>query len=123
DGLGPGTYFVQQMPAAGLIQPGSNTVQQVSLTAADMGGEMRTPIDTFAQPQLLEAWAPSGRVATSGSAVPDALGGERDLYLEITSAIGQIEFGVGRDRGFLHYDSSFAADGTGVLTWDGIDQG
>ena len=86
-------------------------------------GVPKLMIDDFEHARMVSA-DPIGPVSTSSIAIPSAqvLGGERDLYVELISGIGDIElqvnpFGVS----VLQFDTSSGVNGRGVVTWDGVD--
>lgn len=122
DNLTPGSYFVRQTPAAGLLQRDGGKVQQVIVTDADMEGIERTPIDTFQTAQMVEASYYGSRFAASSMSASEALGGERDLVAELTSDFGKIQLSAnGFGDPVLQFDSSATATGRRVVTWDGAD--
>ncbi|MDH3717661.1 MAG: SpaA isopeptide-forming pilin-related protein, partial [Planctomycetota bacterium] len=116
DGLTPATYFVQQLPASGLLQRESATVQQVVISAADLGGEIRTPIDTFETLQKLMVEPIGQPIASSSIVAPEAIGGDRDLFVEITSGVGDMSLNAGRAPESLTFSASAGADGVRVVT-------
>jgi hypothetical protein len=80
-------------------------------------------IDDFEHARTVYA-DPMGPIATSSLAAPAAevIGGERDLYVELISGIGDIGLKVDPyGTKVLEYDSSSGVDGRAVVTWDGID--
>ena len=103
-----GSYFVKTgSNVSGLIEPGVPTLM----------------IDDFHHRRDVTA-DPSGPISTSSLAVPasDVLGGERDLYVELLSGIGDIELRVNPfGQNVLQFDTSSGVNGRGVVTWDGVD--
>jgi uncharacterized repeat protein (TIGR01451 family) len=120
-GLQPGAYFVEQLPQADLLQRAAARVQSVDVSIADLAGRMRSPIDTFETSQIIEVWQ-DRRVLTSATAAPEAIGGERDLLAELTSSYGILQLGANAyGLPVLEFDSSAAAEGRRLVTWDGND--
>ena len=121
-GLGFGTYFVQQEAINGFVAPGPGAVKRVDITVADLAGVTTTPIDGFVTPQEVEASNITTRTASSSVAAAEALGGERDLWTELTSNYGIVGIRVYQyQSASLHFDTSIVGDGRRILTWDGAD--
>ena len=103
-----GKYFVRTgNHVSGLIDPGAPTLL----------------IDNFEHSRAVTA-DPIGPISTSSIAVPasEVLGGERDLYVELLSGIGDIELQVNPyGVNVLQFDTSSGVNGRGVVTWDGVD--
>ncbi|MCA9214953.1 MAG: PEP-CTERM sorting domain-containing protein [Planctomycetales bacterium] len=103
-----GKYFVRTGDSvSGLLDPGSPTLM----------------IDDFFQKRSVTA-DPIGPISTSSLAVPasEVLGGERDLYVELISGIGDVELRVNPfGENVLQFDTSSGVNGRGVVTWDGVD--
>lgn len=80
-------------------------------------------IDGFTNTQMVKANSMTP-VATSTSADPGAgiLGGERDMYVQLTAGIGEVQL---RSNAFgvqiLQYDTSSGVIGRAIITWDGKD--
>ncbi|MCL4206106.1 MAG: DUF11 domain-containing protein [Pirellulaceae bacterium] len=123
DDLGEGVYFVEQTAVPGLLQRPSETVQEVVITAADAGGTLGGSIDSFdVTAQTVEV---SSLVPTSNSdsvAASEAIGGERDIFVELTAGAGDIEMKVRHlNRPILSFSADSGAVGRGIVTWDGPD--
>jgi hypothetical protein len=123
DDLVEGVYFVQQSAVPGLLQRPGETVQQVVITAADADGTLGGSIDSFdVTTQTVEV---SSLVPTSNSdsvAASEAIGGERDMFVELSSGVGDVEMRVRHlNRPLLSFSADSGAEGRGVVTWDGPD--
>jgi uncharacterized repeat protein (TIGR01451 family) len=121
DNLPPATYFVQQATAAGFVLPSGQGVAKVLITAGDTQGTAGTVIDTFdSTTQWVGGSLRTGRVGSSGTAAPEALGDYRDLYVQLTSARGSLSLGANADvPGILDFASGSASNGNWWVTWDG----
>ena len=82
-----------------------------------------TPVDSYdvtTQTVLASSAGPTS--ASSSVAAPESLGGERDLFVELTNGTGRIELLANSFApGMLTYASDPAAVGRRVITWDGAD--
>lgn len=122
DNLFAGTYFVQQEAVAGLLQRPGEDVETVVITEEEAEGISTIPIDTFESPQSVTASSEGLMLDASALAVSEALGGERDLFVELTSGSGELAlvsdaFG----SNLLEFMSSSTGQGTRRATWDGPD--
>lgn len=103
-----GQYFVQANDeVSGLLDP----TQPLFL------------IDDFEHSRTVIA-DPIGPIATSSLAAPfaEVVGGERDLYVELISGVGDIGLKVDPfGTKVLQYDTSSGVNGRAVVTWDGVD--
>ena len=87
--LSAGTYFVEQLPATGYVLPTGKNVATVTIAASDLQGVTGQSIDTFSTTiQAASAAYPSGTTGTSYSTAPEAVGGGRDLFVQLTSPHG-----------------------------------
>ena len=99
DKLSVGTYWVQQLGVPGLVIPSGTGVAKVSVTSSDLQGVAGTTIDSFdTTAQVVSdsfyggktvsssagtyVPAPGGTGVTSRLAAPEALGGERELFVQ-----------------------------------------
>ena len=90
--LSPGTYFVQQAPVPGMVVASGQGVQKVVVTNADLQGAKGMMIDSFATtPQFVGASAHGGRTGQSSQYTSAAIGGHRNLYVQLTTAGGAID--------------------------------
>ena len=119
--LATGTYFVQQLSAPGLALGAGQNVATVQITSTDVQGVQGTPIDTFSDTtQSISVSRLGGKVATSSMAAPEAIGGYRNLYTQLTSSVGNLSLSANDDiPGVLDFSSGPAAYGTFQVTWDG----
>lgn len=123
-GLTAGGYWVQQ--PAQVVGANSLTAQVSSLitiTALQAQGVLGTTIDSFATtgPNVVVD-APTGNSGGSVQDAPEALGGERDLFAEVTfagAAADNIQFRGILD--FLDWSATATARGRYTATWDGND--
>lgn len=123
DDLEEGLYFVEQAVIPGLLQRPGQDVQQVVITAADTEGTSGVWIDSF--DITTQAAAVTATVPTSSSnsmLAPEAIGGQRDLFVELLSGTGTVELEVNLlDLALLTFSNKLGAIGRGMVTWDGID--
>jgi uncharacterized repeat protein (TIGR01451 family) len=119
--LAAGTYFVQQAPVPGLAISASQEVQEVIVTSANLQGTTGTTIDSFSStPQYVSGSLHGGETGTSSESAPEAIGGHRNLYVQLTSAGGAVDMGADSDwPGLLDFASNSASSGTYWVNWDG----
>jgi len=121
-GLSEGTYFVRVAPGTGL-QVGSGGNQQiVTFSAAEAMGTAGTPIDGFTTAQSVSASPPLP--SSDPDFLNDAavLGGERDLFVELTAGTDiftSVELQAG--GGLLRLASSPGVTGNATIVYDGDD--
>lgn len=123
DDLTAGTYFVEQPTLAGRLRRANTTVRQVVITAQDAAGELGQPIDSYdVTTQSVQGSSLGPTSASSSVAAPESLGGERDLFVELTGGTGRIELLANSFApSVLTYASDPAAVGRRVVSWDGTD--
>jgi uncharacterized repeat protein (TIGR01451 family) len=123
DDLVAGTYFAEQPTIAGRLRRANTTVREVVVTEQDAAGVLGTPIDSYdLTTQNVQASSIGPTSASSSIAAPESLGGERDLFVELTDGTGRIELLANSFApGMLTYASDPAAVGRRVITWDGAD--
>jgi uncharacterized repeat protein (TIGR01451 family) len=123
DNLVAGTYFAEQPTIAGRLRRVNTTVRQVVITAQDAAGVPGTSVDSYdLTTQNVQASSIGPTSASSSVAAPESLGGERDLFVELTDGTGRIELLANSFApGMLTYASDPAAVGRRVITWDGAD--
>lgn len=84
-------------------------------------------IDGFTTYQAVTASGPPAgfKSANSSTLAPEAIGGERDLYVERTSAnSGTVAMEVASSgAGIASYSSGLRTSGNGLIVWDGVDGG
>lgn len=122
DDLIAGTYFVEQLAVSGLIQRTAQTVQTVTITPAQAAGTADTSIDTFdttAQVVTADIVTPT---VSSAVAATEALGAERDLFVNLTSGSGSIELSADTSTpNVLEFIASTTGTGSRIITYDGAD--
>ncbi|MEO8272243.1 MAG: hypothetical protein ABI557_21210, partial [Aureliella sp.] len=120
-------YFVQQAPATGKLQRSSETVQSVTITPAMANGVEATNIDNYDTTPVSTSPAPltatpggtiSDQVATSAG---EALGGERDIQVNNTTAPGGQDLDVSVAGGLLSISPGPGVTGNVIVSYDGID--
>lgn len=121
--LGADTYFVRQTAGSGFIQKSGEDVVTVTITGSQAAGVMGTSIDSFnSTDQTVTASGTSGTTANSSIAAPEAVGGERDLFVELTSTATSISIDVAATaQQLMEFSASATATGTRTITWDGAD--
>jgi uncharacterized repeat protein (TIGR01451 family) len=119
--LTAGTYFVQQLPVPGLSLSTNQSVQEAVITSSSLEGQTGTTIDSFsATSQYVSASAHGGKTATSSMSAPEAVGGHRNLYAQLTSSGGEVSLGADSDfTGLLDFGSNSASTGNLLVNWDG----
>jgi uncharacterized repeat protein (TIGR01451 family) len=125
DGLSAGRYFVLETPVAGMQTGGGLNPLTVDISAADSAGVVGLVIDSFeGAAQGVEASNSTSTIVTSSQQYAESivLGGERDLYAELTSANGNVGLFSNQDvPHVLEFTSSSSGRGKRVVTWDGTD--
>lgn len=120
-GLPAGTYFVeQQAPPAGMVA--LNDVETITLTTAEARGTAVLVIDDFAAPSPAQTLqATNGSPASSSESGLTALGGTRDMFVEVAGAgtTATVDLRVNQIPGFADLVSAFGTSGQGTITWDG----
>ncbi len=119
--LAAGTYFVQQDPVPGLTIPSSQSVQTVVITPSELQGTTGTTIDSFATTaQYVSGSLHGGKTGTSSQSTTDAIGGHRNLYVQLSTAGGAVDLGADSDwPGLLDFGADAASNGIFWVNWDG----
>ncbi len=119
--LNAGTYFVQEIGVPGLIVPSGTGVQKVVIGNGELQGAPERTIDSFASTeQYVSGSLHGGRTGASSMSTPDAIGGHRNLYVQLTSFAGSVSLGADADfPGLLDFASGAASNGTYTVNWDG----
>lgn len=120
-------YFVQQAPATGKLQRASQTLQTVTITPAMANGVEATNIDTYDTTPVSTTPAPLS--ATPGATVADqvvtavgeALGGQRDILVNNTTAPGGQNLDVEVTGGLLSISPGPGVTGNVIVSYDGVD--
>jgi large repetitive protein len=124
ENLGPGDYFVSQ-PAqtVGASSLANRTSPLITITAEDAAGTEVTILDSFEETAQSVAVSSAGSLVEGSSVMAsEAIGGARDLFLELTSDTGTLDLDVnGFAPGRIEFQSSPTALGQRVITWDGPD--
>ena len=123
--LSAGSYFVQQ-PAQSVSGSTLLTVNSsiVVVSTTDVQGTAIRTIDTFDTTTQSASDTTNDSVSvTSVAAAPEAIGGERDLRVNLTSATGALLLSANDPLapGVLTFSTTGAATGERVITWDGTD--
>lgn len=125
--LSSGGYFVFQ---GAQTVSGSTLKQSVSplttFSADAAAGTIVTDIDTFNQTtQQVTDTTNDGVPVVSSVQAPEVIGGERDLFVNLTSNTGAIQLSVNDTTlglpGLLVFGSSGQGDGERRVSWDGLD--
>lgn len=118
-----GTYFVvQSSVATGLIQRSTQRVQTVIVTSTDIAGVGLTTIDTFdTTAQSVTASFGGTNPDFNATAATEAIGGERDLFVNATSGTISMQSDTPSTTNYLAFDVGAGANGTRILSYDGID--
>ena len=123
--LSAGSYFVQQ-PAQTVS--GSTLLEASSIvtvfSATDVQGTTIRTIDTFNTTTHSVSDSTNDAVpVTDVASASEAIGGERDLRVNLTSAAGALQLSSNDPLtpGVLTFNTTGAATGERVLTWDGTD--
>ena len=123
--LTAGDYFVIQ-PAQSV--GGTTLVEKISslltVSANAVEGQIVETIDNFdlTQQSVLDN-TNDGVPVTNAVAAPEAIGGERDLFVNLTSSNGELSLSVDEPAlpNLLLFDSRFTGDGVRKISWDGVD--
>ena len=133
DNLTAGTYFVQQIATSGVVIPAGQDVAKLTISASDVSGTSGTAIDTFSTtPQYVTGAmfrgsysgvampATGGRTGSSTVSATEAIGGYRDLYVQLTSTNGSVALGANANiPNTLEFAAASASNGIYTVTWDG----
>ncbi len=132
--LDAGSYEVQlpdnannQSLFSGLLPPPGTVVQSVLVTEHHVAGRGATDIDEFTTIQIATdietTGSPVVTIESDTRSAPEAIGGERDLFVDWTGGgSGEVSLKVnpfGKD--VLQFDTSASARGDRVIVWDGQD--
>ena len=124
-GLTAGSYWVEQVLPAGFVREnGAAAAELVTITAQDAEGTIAVTIDTFDEAVQNLSVSSAGSTTDSDVANPanEALGGERDILLELDSATGDANVDVDQaDSNRLDFSGNIDALYTFTVAWDGAD--
>ena len=121
-GVGAGTYFVQVSPSSELHTRSGADVRTVVITEAEAEGVIGRTIDGFDSIQRAEASPPLPASDPSSLGDDNVLGGQRDLFVQLTqgsdrfSAVSLVSGG-----GLLRLASDTEVTGNARVIWDGQD--
>lgn len=120
-------YFVQQAPATGKLQRTSESLKTVTITPAMANGVEATNIDTYdstpvsTSPAALTA-APSATASDQAATIAgEALGGQRDIQVNNTTAPGGQNLDVEVTGGLLSISPGPGVTGNVIVSYDGVD--
>lgn len=121
-GLGAGKYFAKlTVPASYQIKAGGG-LREINISAAEAEGTIGQTIDDFESEQIASAAPPLPSSQDSTKYDSGVLGGERDMYVELTqgsdkySSVSLISGG-----GYLRLASGTMVTGNAKVVWDGQD--
>ena len=119
--LAIGTYYVEQLPAPGYVLGTGQGVATVNITSSALTGTAGLVIDSFsATTQTASTAYPSGAGGTSYSTATEAIGGARDMTVQLTSAHGAVSLGANSTTpDALDFTTGPGAVGTGQVVWQG----
>jgi uncharacterized repeat protein (TIGR01451 family) len=124
DGLRPGTYqFTQISTPSGFTAPAGN-LGTVTITSAQSDGSVGVNIDTFddTTQNVLASFQTANQASTFSPAAPEAIGLERDLFVQMTSATGRVELSANADvPDHLDFSTISGSSGLARVVWDGPD--
>ena len=120
-----GVYFVEQMPIAGYTFASGQNVATVVVSNSDLQGTTGTPIDSFATTaQTASASFPSSTTGVSYASTSDAVGGARDMYVQLQSIHGSVSLGADSTTpDAVDFSTGPGAVGLGRIIWEGQSSG
>jgi len=123
DTLTPGTYFVQRSLPTGYIQRPGSDMAMIVITPQAADGQVGRMIDSFdSSAQSVTATSMGPRTDASSINAPEAIGGERDLFVNLQSAAGAISLQSNAfNQRTLEFTSTATGMGTRSVVWDGVD--
>lgn len=113
-----GTYYVQQAAATGVIQRTAETVKTITITPTQAAGTAGTTIDAFTTSQTLTANS-IGSPVTDVQAAAEAIGGQRELFANLTAGASIDLISNAATAGILEFNTSPTGAGTRIITYDG----
>ena len=118
-----GNYFVvQNTQPNGFTQRFAQRVQKVTINNADIAIVDKIVIDTFnTTQQVVNANFPGATPNSSILAAPEALGGERDIFVDATAGTISVSANGTPKPGELVFDVGAGANGKRVVSYDGLD--
>ncbi len=124
DQVGAGKYFVQiSLPTDSQFRVGEG-VKEVVITADESDGVVGPTIDGFTTTQAVQAFPPLPSSQVSQLADADVLGGERDIWVELTESNNPVSsVALASSGGYLYLASGPGTTGNAKVVWDGVDSG
>ncbi|MBU6237089.1 MAG: DUF11 domain-containing protein [Planctomycetes bacterium] len=115
-------YVVQSTVAPGLIQRPAQRVQSLTVTSGDITGSVITTLDSFnTTQQIVNAAFPGSTPQSSAVDAPEAIGNERDIFVDATAGNISVSANAPANPGLLVFDVGAVANGTRLITYDGDD--
>ncbi len=122
DQIGAGRYFVKVTLPADLQFHLGEDVKEVVIAADEGNGVVGPAIDGFTTTQVVEATPPLPASALASLLDPAVLGGERDLFVELTNSTNPISsVALASSGGKLYFASGSDVTGVAKVVWDGVD--
>ncbi len=121
-GVEAGTYFVRvTLPPELQFKPGTET-QKVVITLAEAEGVVGPKIDDFETTQIVTASPPLPASQNSTQLDGGVLGGERDMFVELTQGTDPFSsVSLTSAVGLLRLASDTTVTGNAKIVWDGVD--
>lgn len=122
DQVAAGSYFVKITPPSNLQFAAGADVKPVSVSSDEGDGIVGPTIDGFDSFQAVVASPPP--ISDDASTLSDAsvLGGERDVYVQLTESTNPISaISLAASGGNLYVASGPGATGNVKVVWDGVD--
>jgi uncharacterized repeat protein (TIGR01451 family) len=123
DNLLAGTYFTRQLTPSGFVQNPGGNISTVTVTSGQATGTTGALIDSFnTTAQSVTAADPGSSTDSSFALAPEAIGGERDMFVALTSIASSLQLNAnGAVPGVLVFDASSGATGNRRIVYDGTD--
>ena len=120
--VGAGKYFVQiALPAEYQFRAGEE-VKEVNINADEGDGVVGPTIDGFTTEQVVQAFPPLPSSQPSQLADANVLGGERDIWVELTQSNNPVSsVALASSNGHLYLASGPGTTGNAKVVWDGVD--
>ena len=122
DQIGAGRYFVKITLPADLQFRLGEDVKEVVIAVDEGNGVVGPAIDGFTTTQVVEATPPLPASAVASLLDAAVLGGERDLFVELTNSTNPISsVALASSGGKLFFASGSDVTGVAKVVWDGVD--
>ncbi len=124
DQVGAGKYFVKiSLPSEFQLRAGQD-VKEIVISADEGDGVVGPTIDGFTTTQVVQASPPLPSSQVSQLADADVMGGERDIWVELTQSTNPVSsVALASSGGNLYLASGPGTTGTAKVVWDGVDSG